>query len=285
MHCDSKLKLANAVMLKRLYLVSICLLFPGFANAGLFSITIEPDATIDNSVLALFNDAVSFWESAILGTQEDIDINLVIEASTPPIDGTGGVLGSAGPSVGSFTEFTGEYLYASEGSMRFDSADVTNMQNNNTLFDVILHEMAHVIGFGTLWNPTFTNGGTQFFQNVYVENSGEYTGSYALSLYQELFNSSATYVPIELDGGSGTANSHWDEGFINNSGELLTGYLDSNPFLSDISLASFADIGYVVRLSDGRVLGAVAVYAPSSLAIIGFAFFSLLRPSSRKFSS
>lgn len=265
-------------MLKPVLFSLFFMLVSNVAHAGAFSITIQPQGTIDSDTLASFNNAVSFWESAILGTQEAININLVIDASTPYKDGPGGVLGSAGPTVGSYQEYIGNFLYASRGEMEFDSADVSQLKSNGTLFDVILHEMAHVMGFGTLWNPAFTNGGTQQFQNLYTDESGKYTGAHALALYQEIYDSSATFIPVELDGGSGTANAHWDEGFLGNvflhESELLTGYLDSSPYISDISLASFADLGYTVRLSDGRILGQVS--SPSTFAFYGLALLLLV---------
>ncbi len=238
-------------MLRILFVVA-SLLLPIKAYAGLFSINISSTASIDPSIVPLFDDAIDFWESAIIGTQEDIDIVLNINASTPTIDGVGTILGQAGNTSASYID---RFLYATQGLMRFDIADLSTM-SQSTLLDVLIHEMAHVIGFGTLWNSDrYPVSG---FQNVYTNGSGEYTGAYALQIYQEQFDSNATFIPIELDGGPGTANSHWDEGFINDPGELLTGYLDANTFVSDISLASFADIGYVVRLSDGRIIGNVA---------------------------
>jgi len=36
--------------------------------------------------------------------------------------------------------------------MEFDSADLSNMENDGTLEEVILHEMDNVIGIGTIWD-------------------------------------------------------------------------------------------------------------------------------------
>jgi hypothetical protein len=36
--------------------------------------------------------------------------------------------------------------------MRFDEADVQNMINIGAWTNVILHEIGHVLGIGTLWN-------------------------------------------------------------------------------------------------------------------------------------
>ena len=67
-------------------------------------------------------------------------------------------------------------------------------------------------------------------------------------------------IPVEQDGGSGTAGSHWDEEtFVN---ELLTGYLDDGRnYLTEMSIASFADLGYVVRPDYSNYADAGYVFA------------------------
>ena len=69
----------------------------------------------------------------------------------------------------------------------------------------------------------------------------------------------ATYIPIELGGGSGTADGHWDEitwgsnftGITDGNGndmrnELMGGWLNQPTFVSNMTIMSFADIGYTV---------------------------------------
>ena len=148
--------------------------------------------------------------------------------------------------------------------MRFDSADIPSLVTNGLFDDVIRHEMAHVIGFGTRW----TNNG------VYVTNSGEYRGRFALATYQAEFNQpGASYVPIELGGGDGTKNGHWNEnengqgstGITAGPGrdmqyELMTGWLNAPTFVSRTTAASFYDIGYTVNLSAVPEPGALALW-------------------------
>jgi hypothetical protein len=67
--------------------------------------------------------------------------DLYICARYTSIDGTSGVLGSAGP----------EYTRNSDGlpvvgSMEFDTADTPSMKASGELIDTILHEMGHVLG-------------------------------------------------------------------------------------------------------------------------------------------
>jgi hypothetical protein len=172
--------------------------------------------------------------------------DLLIFAAVVPIDGVGSVLGSAGPC---FLRDVG--LLSVIGTMRFDVADVANLESNGRLNAVILHEMGHVLGIGTLWdnlgflvNPT-TPGGTQ--------NDTHFTGPNAI----EAFNTvgGATYtggakVPVENNPsfGAGTLNGHWREATLQN--ELMTGFINSsggNP-LSVLTVRSLQDLGYTVNV-------------------------------------
>lgn len=49
-------------------------------------------------------------------------------------------------------------------------------------------------------------------------------------------------APVEQDGGSGTAGSYWDEGIFTN--EITTGYINPSNYISDVTWASLADLGY-----------------------------------------
>jgi Ca2+-binding RTX toxin-like protein len=146
----------------------------------------------------------------------------------------GKILGQAG-----FTYYRTGSLMPIAGIMQFDSADVASMVSAGIFADVVAHEMAHVMGFGTLWNPGFRGLNSTF---------GQYTGQQALNEYRLLSgNSSASYVPLETVGGSGTVNAHWAESVF--GAELMTGYASSsgNMPLSRMTVASFADIGYQIN--------------------------------------
>jgi len=266
-------------LLKSTLCGSIMLLTSAAAQAGLFEISIDSVGGLTTSQEAIFDNATAFWESHLIGVQENFDLNLVIEASGPAIDGPGQILGQAGPTYVGSAE--GIFLYATEGIMQFDSADLAMLEDAGALFDVILHEMAHVIGFGTLWNPEIY--GILGFQSLYNEGTGQYTGEHALSMFQEEFDSEATFVPVELDGGPGTANGHWDESWLGGpwDTELMTGYLDFPTTLSNTTLASFADLGYIVQLDDGRIIGGpTPVPTPATLFLFISALLILARKNS-----
>jgi leishmanolysin/Big-like domain-containing protein len=173
---------------------------------------------------------------AITRTVDDLLILVTLEA----IDGAGGVLGSAGPC---FIR-NGSRLPVL-GIMKFDVADLDVLENQNLLKTVILHEMGHVLGYGTIWtdfsllaDPSQQNGTDPHF-----------TGTQALAAFNQVGGSSysGAKVPVEDTGGEGTADAHWRESVFGD--ELMTGFVDPgvDP-LSRVSVASMADLGYTVNL-------------------------------------
>jgi hypothetical protein len=130
--------------------------------------------------------------------------------------------------------------------MQFDSADLASLETRGFLESVVLHEMMHVLGFGTIWPQSgFLIGDTT--------TTPYFTGPGARSAFNT-YNGGTTYpnspVPVEGSTGSaGTDNSHWREADFDD--ELMTGFLDGNvpnPF-SATTVASMADLGYVVDVT------------------------------------
>ena len=215
-----------------------------------------PDAQI-GSTATPFN--ISACNSALTGVtplNEVVD-DVIIYASVVPIDGVGGVLGSAGPCL---TRTTGGLTGL--GTMRFDSADLDNLANNGRLGDVIAHEMLHVVGLGTLWTardllrdrdlatvrvigPLATaactndlGGATACVGSVPAEN--------------------CLNLPVSVTCGAGTQNSHWKESTFQT--ELMTGYAGATNVLSKLTVQGMADLGYSVN-----TLAADPYTVPSSL--------------------
>jgi hypothetical protein len=207
------------------------------------------DASLTPSQQAIFNTAADRWESIILGELSDINLNwgegtqvvddIHIDANAPAIDGVGGILGQAGPD---FIRNSNDLTIT--GIMQFDSADVADLEADGEFDEVILHEMGHVLGLGTLWGPSERN----LILNPGTSNP-RYTGALAIAQYQAIFGVATANIPVENTGGPGTADGHWREGGgagVAFDREIMTGFLDSgvvNP-LSRISLAQFADLGY-----------------------------------------
>ncbi|MEE9403374.1 MAG: hypothetical protein V3V20_00645, partial [Algisphaera sp.] len=146
---------------------------------------------------AAFAAAETAWESVITGYQETVTQNhLTINVNLSGIDGVGGTLGSAGPT---HAQLSDHFLYATAGAMTFDTADTAGLVASGNFEAVVLHEMGHVLGIGTLWSGA--NVGFAGYQELYVDGTGQYTGANAVAAYNDEFGQVSAFVPVELGGG------------------------------------------------------------------------------------
>jgi Big-like domain-containing protein/leishmanolysin len=213
--------------------------------------------------LLAFAEAEIRWESLITGDLPDVPIDvpsnsnpcgdglpdisetvddILILAELQSIDGPFGVVGQAG-----FCIRRASNDLPVLGIMFFDTDDLEELGALNLLDEVVLHEMSHVMGFGTLW-PT---------QGLLADPVGlggtdpHFTGPQSITAFNEAGGAAYTgaKVPVENDEdrfGVGTLDSHWRESVFDN--ELMTGELNDgvNP-LSAISIRALADQGYTVN--------------------------------------
>ena len=235
------------------------------STAGGFDITLTGIAALEAPVRRVFEAAAAKWESIITGDLPDSgtidDIRIMIDVDR--IDGPGGTLAQSGPER---TRTSGLPL---TGSMEFDRSDVDDLLADGTLIYTVTHEMAHVLGFGTIWadDNLISGEGTR---------TSRFTGRQAVAAYKDLFDlRTATSIPLETGGGDGTADSHWPERSFNN--ELMTGYAEGEGIiqpLSRITAASFADLGYAVDLTAADTWNpttqAAVVTTPLSLGVRSF---------------
>lgn len=229
-----------------------------------FSVNFSDQANtqLTASERALFTDGIAFWDDIIVGHRDGVSRNFSLDVDTfssPRNDDGLILLGSAGPRgvitsgvVEGATRGDGRFAIAQGGFAQFNVNDDAGPLSFNT----IVHEIGHTLGIGTLWQAN----------NVYEAGSGEYTGAAGLAGFQAEFlgQQDATFVPVELDGGPGTANAHWNEGIFGSTAfgatgiltadgqdlgsEILTGRLGFNEpiFLSQLTVGSLVDIGFVV---------------------------------------
>lgn len=192
----------------------------------------------------IFSVAATRWSQIITGNlpkvrlaNGDIIDDVRIDAQGTNIDGESGILGQAGP-----TQLRSGSFLPATGMMRFDSADLARMEAENSLLDVIIHEMGHVLGFGTLWSPQFLN----LIDGEGTENP-IFTGKSAQREYCQLTgNFEEMGIPVANTGGPGTRDGHWRESVFGN--ELMTGFINfgENP-LSRLTIGAFEDMGYEVN--------------------------------------
>jgi len=194
--------------------------------------------------------------------------DVLILASFDSIDGPGKTLAEAGPC---FLRFSNSQTAV--GIMKFDTADVDTLISSGQLDEVVLHEMNHVLGFGTLWSLagsgfpdpdclqlpsdppgtlqdtyfTCMNGGSNAIAEFDSVGGATYAGAgqtYGGNKVPVENCANAQYVYPTC--GGGTVNGHWRETVFDN--ELMTGYINSgtNP-LSVVSVAADQDLGYTVN--------------------------------------
>lgn len=196
-----------------------------------------------------FQTAAARWEKVIATGLPDatgvtvgsLTMNvddLAIEASGVAIDGVGSILGKAGP-----TSIRSSGLPLS-GKMQFDSADLANMEAGGTLTSVIMHEMGHVLGIGSLWSKNVQMNATTCTSATQVK----YTGAGGLREYQNL-GGQVAWVPVEDQYSTGTKCGHWKESVFKT--ELMTGFASSGAMpLSRITVGALADLGYQVNYAN-----------------------------------
>lgn len=225
---------------------------PG-VDRGRFNITLSYLLPPTPRQVEVFEAAAARWERIIIkdepsftGTlpsafenfpplvEDGVVDDIIIEVALAPIDGPGGTLGQAGPQ---FVR-TDDFLTLS-GVMFFDVADLDFLEELDLFEEVIVHEMGHVLGVGTLWNVAP-------FGFDRTLRGGSDDAPYFLGKKANVFwnaEGGTLELPIEGDFGPGTRFGHWDEAALNN--ELMTGFLNlgENP-LSRITAGSMKDLGY-----------------------------------------
>jgi hypothetical protein len=186
--------------------------------------------------------------------------DMVIYADIRPIDGTTGsnILGFALPVVDR-SDFT-----TIAGCMVFDEDNLAQLEAQGRLGDLVLHEMAHVIGFGSTWTLSglLVGGCPTALPEPY------FTGASARQAFSGSLTSAfpGAIVPVEGEGacGGGTRDSHWRESVFDN--ELMTGFVElsgPNP-LSAITAASLRDLRYVVNDAAADVFALARADGPAA---------------------
>ena len=206
---------------------------------------------------AAFERGAERWKKVIIGDVPDINAarssfcgvknsalnevvdDLVIFVELVEIDGPGEVLGSAGPC----TVRSGSGIPI-VGAMRFDLADVVDMEASGRFDDVVLHEIGHILGLGTLWKYHSLLAGEGSDDPYYLGASGRAGFLNAGgSLYTGL------HVPVENTGEVGTREGHWRESVLN--AEVMTGFVERPGVrmpLSLMTIGALEDLGYRITI-------------------------------------
>ncbi len=211
------------------------------SNGAGFQIQLDMNG-LTPSQQVIFHRAANRWEQVIIGdlpnaffkglTVDDV----LISANSVAIDGPGTILARANADA-----FRSGSSLPYHGWMQFDTADVANFEANGRLFDVVLHEMGHVLGVGSIWSKR------GLLQGAGTANP-RFLGKQATAAYNAIFGRSETSVPVEGNGSPvGSRDSHWRESTFAN--ELMTPRIDGTNLLSRVTAASMIDLGYVVNMN------------------------------------
>ncbi len=219
----------------------------------------------------------------LTGTLQESTQGIIIYAAVAPIDGPGKILAQAGPCY-----VRGNSVLPAVGVMQFDAADIQTYITSGRFESVVLHEMNHVVGFGTIWFDKNLIQGNVFTNEQDPKPTGSnnprFMGTASLASCLAAGGTAnhcagGVGVALEQCGGIGTADGHWREMFTSTCGgtgnvpiggtpafdtELMTGYVEgtANMPWSAMTISSFQDLGYGVNL-----LAADAYNVPSLLAL------------------
>lgn len=204
--------------------------------------------------------AAAFWENVItarsaIAPSPVLNITVTGQSMTDS-NGTPdfGTLARSGPWLG----LDGPNLIISGGNSTLNLRRLSEFNANPTyLRDIMIHEFAHILGFGTLWESVqFMNAQGTIFEigkNLIDRPTSTYkANTYAGWTYGDLLGPSLpTAVPIEPQ-----IFAHWDETRFD--AELLTPYLETPGItvpVSKLTLASLRDLGWNINM------GAAQAYA------------------------
>ncbi|MBD2107577.1 proprotein convertase P-domain-containing protein [Nodosilinea sp. FACHB-13] len=229
---------------------------PNALPASQFSIQLRFLGGLTATQRSVFEVAAARWSEIIIGDLPSAVVNgetiddILIEARGLSIDGPNGVLGQAGP-----TRLRSGSMLPITGVMEFDMGDLARLEMEGGLLDVIIHEMGHVFGIGTIWQIKNLLVGAGSANPTYVGQNG-------MREFAALVGAQGmTPVPVANTGGQGTRDGHWREAVFGN--ELMTGFLNlgQNP-LSRLTVGCLEDLGYAVNYT-----AADPYELPSALAL------------------
>ncbi len=216
-------------------------------------------ASVDSAVRA----AIARWESVIatnigaafisgFSTADDFfgvvdDVRVYVQVAT--IDGPGGTAGSGGARI---VRVSSKLPVIS--AITLDRDDISRLSAAD-LRDIALHEMAHALGFATVW-----------------DNLGLVSGP------DTHFNGAKAIAAFDAAGGSGYAGekvpadsdeAHW-RGSVFGANELMIGSFiggSSQRPMSAITVQSMADIGYTVNVSQADAYTLPSTNSPTMRAL------------------
>ncbi|WP_025411054.1 leishmanolysin-related zinc metalloendopeptidase [Gemmatirosa kalamazoonensis] len=252
------------------------------APVGSYHIEIVPVGVVSQAVIDAATQAAHRWERVIttalpaeivqmsanecdVGTSQiqRLTDGLIVYLMVQPIDGSRGTLAYAGPCAVREARYGGLPIV---GSMTVDKADVSLLTGSTgaLALDVLTHELGHVLGIGTMWDADGPMGNLIRDPAADIRFIG--AAASAATVRLGLTTDAAAGVPVEDEGGMGTAGGHWRERVF--LGELMTGWINDAPNpLSVVTVQALRDIGYQVTetgadiVSPSSIVGGAAAFS------------------------
>lgn len=240
---------------------------PGFQISVNYNANVSGDA--GDRVRTAVGQAVVKWQQVITGDVPshvnpfngqlvddivlDVRMGLLGTGFPTGTDGATGpnTIANAGPFFGSAPGVNGQEAIRPSprlpywGTIGFDPANAS-ADSVESLYTAALHEIGHALGFGgpLLFEPRvgFPNGLVPLPSN---QANPVYIGNAAVQAYNAIFGRNAQNIPMESEGGGGTALVHWDDAAV--PGELMNGFLTIAAPLSRITVGAMQDLGYQVN--------------------------------------
>ena len=225
-------------------------------------------------------DAINKWDAVIVsGPISSWKMSIAIDFDTLP---SNVLAGAAIRSIIGNLDF-GTFFPVS-GDIVFNTLHLENMSNNvgnlgqNELYYTCLHEIGHLLGIGNFIlseNDTLNGEPVVAYQESGVEKY-YYTGQHAFQAYKDYLSplgydvSQLSGIPVEDNGGDGTANSHPEEGDVhfhsNNNRtiggvfhpglehELMAGWSEGGDHtpLSKVTIGFLHDMGFNVDYNEAE---------------------------------
>ena len=227
---------------------------------GAFNIELNYlDSNLGPEQRLIVETAVSKWEQVIIGDLPNIAgvDDLLVDVTAAFVDGPSGTLAFARPSqvrpavddeaqvVSPFGESSG---LPYRGETTVDTSDAAPVR----LFsEVVIHEVGHILGIGSLWYDDLIARGTLGVAHI---------GENSVREYNRIYDLDVSSVPVQP-----FVEGHWSEDALGD--ELMTpgagdspnalGPPDGEPAnpLSRLSIAALQDLGYEVNYAAAEPFG------------------------------
>ena len=200
--------------------------------------------TLNSAARSAIAGAAQFWENAIVsrtGITKLKDLTIDILGGVISDDNT---LALSGPLV--TTDGVSIFIASAETTLNLNRFTIFN-SDPVYLRNIVIHEFAHALGFGTLWEPIdFPSRGKIGRAWTDLTTATYQANSYAGYAYGNLIGVEGA-VAVPLDRGD---YSHWDETRFD--AELMTPYAEGSGLAmpaSVLTLSALRDLGWRINLA------------------------------------